>query len=77
LKPHKKGIKVERRKTELSQLGFKYMYTWNYHKETPCVFILNKNVIFLFYEIREQEVWPGGVIGTRGGRKRWGKGMGG
>jgi hypothetical protein len=40
----------------MNQFGLEYIYTWKCHKETPCVVILNKNVLFFFiYKIREQE----------------------
>jgi hypothetical protein len=76
---HKNGTKVQRRKIEeMNQLRLQYMYTWKCHKETPCVSILNKNVIFFIYKIREQKggtrpAWVGG-IGGRG--KVVGKGPG-
>jgi hypothetical protein len=58
------------------------MHTWKCHKETPCIAILNKNVIFFFYKIREQEsgkmeqVLSEGVVAV-GEQRMWGKGIGG
>jgi hypothetical protein len=48
LKFHKKGTKVEWRKLEeMNQLGLLYIYTWKYHKETPCVATFSLNKLFL------------------------------
>jgi hypothetical protein len=48
----------------VNQFRIEYIDTWKCQEETPCVAILNKNVIFFFYKIREQEgrtgpVWSG------------------
>jgi RNase P subunit RPR2 len=46
---YKKGTKVERRKIEeMNQIGLSYIYTWKYHKEIPCVAILNKQKCHFF-----------------------------
>jgi hypothetical protein len=40
---HKKGTKVEKRKTEkMNQFWLQCIYTCKCHKDTPCVAILNK-----------------------------------
>jgi hypothetical protein len=52
------------------------LYTWKYHKETPCVAILNKSVIFFFfYKIIDQKggkgpVWGLATVGGGGYEER-------
>jgi hypothetical protein len=44
---HKKGTKIERRKTEgISQLRLSYIFTWKCHSETPYRATLNKMPFF-------------------------------
>jgi hypothetical protein len=48
---------------EINQLGLCFIYTWKYHKETPCVVILNKQMtFFFFYKIGVQEGGTGPAL---------------
>jgi hypothetical protein len=40
--------KVERRKIEMNKFRLYYICAWKYHKETPCLAILNQKRLFLF-----------------------------
>jgi hypothetical protein len=59
LNHHKKGTKGERRKIEEMNLSilviiyikmyiilYVYIYIWKCHKETPCIMILNKKILW-------------------------------
>jgi hypothetical protein len=46
---HKKGTKVERRKTEeINKFRLQYIYTCKCHKATPCVTILSTQICIFF-----------------------------
>jgi hypothetical protein len=57
-----------------------HVYIYKCQKETSCVTILNKNVIFKNFTILEnrrvEQILLVGVC-TSGEERRWGKGMGG
>jgi hypothetical protein len=57
----RRGLKQKGEKQEVNQFGLQYIYTWKCHKEMPWVAIFNKNVIFFFYKIREQDGRTGPV----------------
>jgi hypothetical protein len=50
---------------EMNQLGYKYIYTWKCHKETPYIAMLNKQKChFFLLQIGEQEGRTGSVWGV-------------
>jgi hypothetical protein len=67
--------KVERRKIEgMNQIRLHYIYTWKFHKETPCLAILNKNCIFYFTKLENRK--PEQVLGGEDWYQWWWEEMG-
>jgi hypothetical protein len=58
----------------MSPFGLEYIYTWNCHKKTPCIAILNK-LFFSFTKLENRRAEQ--VLSGRVGTRIWGKGVGG
>jgi hypothetical protein len=62
----------------MNQFGLSYIHTWKYHKETPCVAILNKQKYYFFFlsftkseNRRAEQVLPRGRGTIQVRRGRW------
>jgi hypothetical protein len=72
LKYHKKGTKVESRKTEgMNQFRLQYLYTWKCHNETFTLYIYLKQIKMLLVftkpgKRKAKQVLSGGLIPVGG-----------
>jgi hypothetical protein len=59
----------------MNQFGLQYIYTWKYHKKSPCSAILNKQKCHHFTKTEQEgKTGPFWGIGASGKRKDVGKG---